>query len=282
MAAPALSTPFQPYVYQSPQSVVTPFQIIGGEAQLLQIMVKPEEKVMTRTGSMCYMSESMRMEAIGPADTVGYLLWQWFFGRTDTLSTITNKGQENGYVGLGAPSPARILPVDLAMFGGELTICQRDSFLCSLNEVSIAPVVTRRIRPGLFGSEGFFMQKLAGRGLAFITAGGSVIQKNLGRGEIIIVDASCLVAVTSNVELDLKYAAPLRRAFFGGECPLHAHLTGPGVVFVQSLPFYRLAHKIARAVSAPHVRDNPRFFFQIAIFFFLAYVMIVSSLILTE
>jgi hypothetical protein len=87
MAAPALSTPFQPYVYQSPQAVVTPFQIIGGEAQVLQIMLKSEEKVIARTGSMCYMSESMQLETIGPPDTVGNLLWQWFFGKTDTICT---------------------------------------------------------------------------------------------------------------------------------------------------------------------------------------------------
>ncbi|BBN04768.1 hypothetical protein MPTK1_3g07480 [Marchantia polymorpha subsp. ruderalis] len=281
MAAPALSTPFQPYVYQSPQAVVTPFQILGGEAQVLQIMLKPQEKVTARTGSMCYMSDAVQTETNVPAENAGNVIWQWLFGKVDAISTYVNNGTQDGYIGLGAPSLARVLPIDLAVFGEEI-ICQRDSFLCSINDVSVSPVATRRARPGMFGGEGFMMQKLVGRGLAFITAGGSIIQKHLARGEVLVVDAGCLVAMTTSVELELKYAGPLKRAFFGGENLLHAHLTGPGVVFVQSLPFFRLAQKIARAVTAPHVRDNPRFFLQIAIIFFVAYVMVISSLVLTE
>ncbi|KAL3677553.1 hypothetical protein R1sor_027501 [Riccia sorocarpa] len=280
MAAPALSTPFQPYVYQSPQAVVTPFQILGGEAQVLQIMLKPHEKVNTRTGSMCYMSEAIQTETNAAGENAGNVIWQWLFGKLDALTTYINGGTRDGYIGLGAPSLARILPIDLAVFGGEI-VCQRDSFLCSINDVSVSPVVTRRARPGILGGEGFMMQKLVGRGLAFITAGGSIIQKNLARGEVLLVDACCLVAMTRDVEMEIKYAG-FKRAFFGNDNLLQAQLTGPGVVFVQSLPFFRLAQKIARAVTAPHVRDNPRFFLQIAIIFFVAYVMIVSSLLLTE
>ncbi|KAL2636298.1 hypothetical protein R1flu_007777 [Riccia fluitans] len=281
MAAPALSTPFQPYVYQSPQAVVTPFQILGGEAQVLQIMLKPHEKVITRTGSMCYMSEAIQTETNGAGENAGNVIWQWLFGKLDALTTYVYSGTQDGYIGLAAPSLARILPIDLAVFGGEI-ICQRDSFLCSINDVSVSPVATRRARPGMFGSEGFFMQKLVGRGLAFITAGGSIIQKNLARGEVLVVDAGCLVAMTREVELELKYAGPFKRAFFGSENLLQANLTGPGVVFVQSLPLFRLAQKIARAMTAPHVRDNPRFFVQIAIIFIVAYITIVSSLLLTD
>eukprot|EP01018_Ginkgo_biloba_P024002 Gb_29603 [translate_table: standard] len=280
MAAPSLSTPFQPYVYQSPQSRVTPFQILGGEAQIVQIMLKSQEKVLAKPGSMCYMSGSIEMENISPPENGGSI-WQWFFGKNFAMTAFINSGSQDGFVGLAAPSLARILPIDLATFGGEI-ICQPDAYLCSVNDVTVTTMVNRRARPGFFGSEGILRQKLVGRGLAFIAAGGSVVQKNLAPGEALVADAACVVAMTSTIDFHVKYMGSARRAFFGGEGLFTAHLTGPGIVFIQSLPFYRLSQRIARAVTSPNVRDNPRFFVQIGIFFFLAYIMIVSSLLLTD
>ncbi|OAE24389.1 hypothetical protein AXG93_4343s1590 [Marchantia polymorpha subsp. ruderalis] len=233
---------------------------------------------------MCYMSDAVQTETNVPAENAGNVIWQWLFGKVDAISTYVNNGTQDGYIGLGAPSLARVLPIDLAVFGEEI-ICQsildimvpwrdmysfwaisarqfdvfqafeRDSFLCSINDVSVSPVATRRARPGMFGGEnlnspalGICVMKLQ-RALTFI-------QKHLARGEVLVVDAGCLVAMTTSVELELKYAGPLKRAFFGGENLLHAHLTGPGVVFVQSLPFFRLAQKIARTVTAPRVKDS--------------------------
>ncbi|KAH9777157.1 Altered inheritance of mitochondria protein 24 [Citrus sinensis] len=273
---------------QSPQDAVIPFQILGGEAQ---IMLKPQEKVVARPGSMCFMSGSMEMENIYiPENEVG--MWQWLFGKTITSVVLRNPGPSDGFVGIAAPSLARILPIDLAMFGGEL-LCQPDAFLCSVNDVKVSNTLDQRVRNVIGGIEGFLRQKLTGQGLAFILAGGSVVQKNLEVGEVITVDVSCIVAVTSSVNVQIKYNGPIRRAVFGtlmfttmvklqGDNLVTAVVTGPGIVFIQSLPFHRLSQRIARAVTSPNMRENPKFFVQIAIFFFLAYVVIVSSLILTD
>ncbi|XP_044484028.1 uncharacterized protein LOC123209978 [Mangifera indica] len=280
MAAPFFSTPFQPFVYQTPQDAVIPFQILGGEAQVVQIMLKPQGKVIARPGSMCFMSGSIEMENVYiPENEVG--MWQWLFGKSITSVVFRNPGASDGFVGIAAPSLARILPIDLAMFGGEL-LCQPDAFLCSVNDVKVNNTVDQRPRNVVAGVEGFLRQKLTGQGLAFILAGGSVVQKNLEVGEVLTVDVSCIVGVTTSVSAQIKYNGPMRRVIFGGDNLVTAVLTGPGIVFIQSLPFHRLSQRIARAVTSPNMRENPKIFVQIAIFFFLAYVVIVSSLILTD
>ncbi|XP_030947193.1 uncharacterized protein LOC115971416 [Quercus lobata] len=280
MAAPFFSTPFQPYVYQSPQDAVIPFQILGGEAQVVQIMLKPQEKVVAKPGSMCFMSGFIEMENVFvPENEVG--MWQWLFGKSLSSIILRNPGPTDGFVGIAAPSLARILPIDLAMFNGEI-LCQPDAFLCSVNDVKVSNTVDQRVRNVIAGAEGFLRQKLSGQGLAFILAGGSVVQKNLEVGELLVVDVSCIVALTTAVNVQVKYNGPMRRAVFGGDNLVTATLTGPGIVFIQSLPFHRFSQRIARAVTSPNMRENPKFFIQIAIFFFLAYVVIVSSLILTD
>nr|KJB39741.1 hypothetical protein B456_007G028700 [Gossypium raimondii] len=247
MTAPFLSTPFQPY---SQQDAVIPFQILGGEAQILQIMLKPQEEVIAKPGSMCFMSGSIEMEnTYVPEHEVG--MWQWLFGKSITSIALRNPGPNDGFVGIAAPSLARILPLD--------------AFLCSINDV-----------------KGCLRQKLSGQGLAFIIAGGSVVQKNLEVGEVLAVDMSCIVALTASINVQIKYNGPIRRAVFGSENLVTAVLTGPGIVFIQSLPFHRLSQRFARAVTSTNMRGNPKFFLQIVIIFFLAYVVIVSSLILTD
>uniref|UniRef100_A0A5B7AM81 Putative Tryptophan RNA-binding attenuator protein-like n=1 Tax=Davidia involucrata TaxID=16924 RepID=A0A5B7AM81_DAVIN len=280
MAAPFFSTPVQPYVYQSPQDAVIAFQILGGEAQIVQVMLKPQEKVIAKPGSMCYMSGSIQMENVyAPENEAG--MWQWLFGKRLTSIVLHNTASSDGFVGIAAPSLARILPIDLAMFGGEI-LCQPDAFLCSINDVKVNNTVDQRARNVVAGAEGFLRQKISGQGLAFIVAGGSVVQKNLEVGEVLAVDVSCIVALSATINVEVKYNGPARRVVFGGDNLLTAVLTGPGIVFIQSLPFHRFSQRIARAVASPNVRENPKFFIQIAIFFFLAYVVIVSSLILTD
>ncbi|KAG6579401.1 uncharacterized protein LOC111430310 isoform X1 [Cucurbita moschata] len=280
MAAPFFSTPFQPYVYQSPQDAMIPFQILGGEAQVVQIMLKPQEKVIARPGSMCFMSGNIEMENVFlPENEVG--VWHWLFGKSVTSIVLRNSGTSDGYVGIAAPSLARILPIDMAMFGGEL-LCQPDAFLCSVNDVKVNNTIDHRVRNVVTGVEGFLRQKLSGQGLAFILGGGSVVQKNLEVGEVLAVDISCIVAMTTTIDVQIKYNGPVRRAVFGGDNLVTATLTGPGMVFIQSLPFQRLSQRIARAVTSPNMRENPKFFVQLALFFFLAYVVIVSSIILTD
>uniref|UniRef100_A0A7N0U048 Altered inheritance of mitochondria protein 24, mitochondrial n=1 Tax=Kalanchoe fedtschenkoi TaxID=63787 RepID=A0A7N0U048_KALFE len=290
MAAPFFTTPFQPYVYQSPEDVVIPFQILGGEAQIVQIMLKPDEKVIARPGSICYMSGSMEMENVyQPENEAG--IWQWLLGKTVSGVVVRNSGQSDGFVGIAAPSLARILPIDLAVLGGEI-LCQPDAFLCSVYDVKVSNAVNQRIRNipdgvevrlnNIPGVQGFLRQKLSGRGLAFVVAGGSAVQKNLEVGEVLSVDVSCIAAVSSTVDVKIQYNAPRRRAVFGGENQVTAVLTGPGIVFIQSLSFHRLAQRIARSVASPNMRDHPKFLLQIALFFFLAYVVIITSLILTD
>eukprot|EP00262_Sarcandra_glabra_P019811 TRINITY_DN7650_c1_g1_i1.p1 TRINITY_DN7650_c1_g1~~TRINITY_DN7650_c1_g1_i1.p1 ORF type:complete len:282 (-),score=40.66 TRINITY_DN7650_c1_g1_i1:161-1006(-) len=280
MAAPFFSTPFQPYVYQSQQSAIIPFQILGGEAQIVQIMLKSQEKVIAKPGSMCYMSGSIQMENVYLTENEGGM-WQWLFGKSVTSIILLNSGPHDGFVGIAAPSLARILPIDLATFGGEI-LCQPDAFLCSVNDVTVTNTVDQRSRNAVVGADRILRQKLVGQGLAFIVAGGSVVQKNLDVGEVLVVDTACIVAMSGTVDLQTKYSGPMRRTVFGGDNLLTASLTGPGIVFLQSLPFYRFSQRIARAVTSPSMRENPRFFIQIAVFLFLAYVMIVSSLILTD
>ncbi|XP_015948440.1 uncharacterized protein LOC107473393 [Arachis duranensis] len=280
MAAPFFSTPFQPYVYQSPQDAITPFQILGGEAQVVQIMLKPQEKIIAKPGSMCFMSGSIEMEnSYLPENEVG--IWQWLFGKNISSIVLRNSGQSDGFIGIAAPYFARILPIDLASFNGEI-LCQPDAFLCSVNDVKVNNTIDQRGRNIIAGAEGFLRQKISGQGLAFILAGGSVVQKNLESGEVLAVDVSCIVAVTSTVNVQIKYNGPPRRTMFGGDNAVIALLTGPGIVFIQSLPFHRLSQRIARSVTSPNMRENPKFLIQIAIFFFLAYVVIVSSSILTD
>ncbi|XP_051115456.1 uncharacterized protein LOC127240689 [Andrographis paniculata] len=280
MAAPFFSTPFQPFVYQSPQDAVTPFQILGGEAQIVQVMLKPGEKVIAKPGSMCYMSGSIQMENVYvPENEAG--VWQWLIGKSVTSIILHNTGSTDGFVGIAAPTLAKILPIDLALFGGEM-LCQPDAFLCSINDVKVNNSVDPRARNAITNVEGFLRQKLSGQGLAFIVGGGSVVQKNLEVGEVLTIDVSSIVAVSATVNVQIKYNGPMRRVVFGGDNLITAVLTGPGIVFIQSMPFHRLSQRIARAVTSPNMRDNPKFFFQIAVFFFLAYVVIVSSLILTD
>ncbi|XP_043806951.1 uncharacterized protein LOC110603151 isoform X2 [Manihot esculenta] len=257
MAAPFFSTPFQPYVYQSQQDAVIPFQILGGEAQVVQIMLKPQEKVIAKPGSMCFMSGSVEMENIFiPENEVG--MWQWLFGKTVTSIVLRNAGPSDGFVGIAAPSLARILPIDLAMFGGEI-LCQPDAFLCSVNDVKVSNTVDQRARNVMASAEGFLRQKLSGQGLAFILAGGSVIQKNLEVGEVLSVDVSCIVALNTTVNVQIKYNGPMRRAVFGGDNLVTATVTGPGIVFIQSLPFQRFSQRIARTSTQLHWQARLKF-----------------------
>uniref|UniRef100_A0A0E0D6S3 Uncharacterized protein n=1 Tax=Oryza meridionalis TaxID=40149 RepID=A0A0E0D6S3_9ORYZ len=273
MAAPFFSTPFQPYVYQSQEGSVTAFQISGGDVQVLQVMVKSQEKLTVKPGTMCYMSGNIQTDNNYLPENDGGV-WQWIFGKSISSSVFFNPGSDDGYVGISAPFPGRILPMDLANFGGEL-LCQADAFLCSVNDVSVTSTVEQRPRNIEIGAEVILKQKLRGQGMAFL--------KILAPREVITVDAACIVAMTTTINFQLKTPNQPRRVVFSVSNQLTASLTGPGVVFIQSLPFHRLSQRIAsRSVAAPSLRDNPKFFIQIVMFFFLAYVMIVSSIILTD
>ncbi|RLN18599.1 uncharacterized protein C2845_PM02G05190 [Panicum miliaceum] len=215
MAAPFFSTPFQPYVYQGQQGSVTAFQISGGDVQVLQVMLKSQEKLTAKPGTMCYMSGNMQMDNNYLPENDGGV-WQWIFGRSVSSTVFFNPGSDDGYVGIAAPFPGRILPVDLANFGGEL-LCQADAFLCSVNDVSVTSTVEPRPRNIEIGAEMILKQKLRGQGMAFLVGGGSVMQKILAPREVITVDAACIVAMTTTINFQLKSPNQLRRAVFGGK-----------------------------------------------------------------
>ncbi|XP_071724113.1 uncharacterized protein [Rutidosis leptorrhynchoides] len=267
-------------LFQSQQDAVIPFQILGGEAQVVQIMLKANEKVVAKPGSMCFMSGGIEMENVYTPEIEAGIV-HWLFGRSVTNVVLRNPGPSDGFIGIAAPSLARILPLDLAMFGGEI-LCQPDTFLCSVNDVKVSSTIDQRARNAVVGIEVFLRQKLSGQGLAFIIGGGSVVQKNLEVGEVLSVDVSCIVAITSSVNTQIKYNGPVRRAIFGGDNVITGVLTGPGIVSIQSLPFHRLSQRIARSVTSPNMRENPKFLIQIALFLFMAYVVIIFSLLLTD
>eukprot|EP00850_Spirogloea_muscicola_P008931 SM000049S16702 [mRNA] locus=s49:109683:112792:- [translate_table: standard] len=297
MAAPTINTPFQPYVYQSPQAVITPFQILGGEAQIVQILLLPGQTVQAEPGAMCYMSGSINVATIiGPGGFVASFR-RWVSGESFFTNTFVNRGPLDGYIGFATPTLAKILPLDLQMYGGEI-ICQRDAYLCSINEVMVTSEVTKRVRVGIFGGEvrlkipslpflrpWILYAKVGWQGFGLhnswrinvlckafclhpqsLTAWQqTVVQKNLGQGEVVVVDAGCVVAMTKTVDFDIKYVGSIKRAVFGGEGLFYAHLTGPGVVFLQSLPFSRLARRVHEVMAIPRQKDTPNFLFQILI-----------------
>ena len=167
-------------------------------------------------------------------------------GESLFTTVYTNQGSGKRKVGFAAPYTGKIIPFDLSQIGGTL-ICQRDAFLCAAKGVSIGVHFQRRLGTGFFGGEGFIMQKLEGDGLAFVHAGGTIVQRDLAAGETLLVDTGCLVAHTASVSFDVQYVGKIKTALFGGEGLFLARLQGPGHVWIQSLPFSRLASRIFAA-----------------------------------
>jgi uncharacterized protein (AIM24 family) len=167
-------------------------------------------------------------------------------GESLFTTVYTNQGQGKQKVAFAAPYPGKILPMELSRLGGQL-ICQKDSFLCAARGVSLGIAFQRKLGVGFFGGEGFIMQKLEGDGLAFVHAGGTVVRRELAAGELLRVDTGCVVAYTAGVDFDIEYVGKVKTALFGGEGLFFARLSGPGTVWLQSLPFSRLASRVFAA-----------------------------------
>jgi uncharacterized protein (AIM24 family) len=167
-------------------------------------------------------------------------------GESLFTTVYANQDRVKRKVAFAAPYPGKILPMSLDRLGGTL-ICQKDAFLCAAKGVSIGLHFQRKLGVGFFGGEGFIMQKLQGDGLAFVHAGGTIIERRLAAGETLSVDTGCLVAHTAEVDFDLRYVGKVKTALFGGEGLFFAHLSGPGTVWIQSLPFSRLASRVFAA-----------------------------------
>lgn len=235
------------------------YEIFGNEMQFVEIELDSQESTVAEAGSMMYMSDSIKMETVfgdGSASGAGGKLLDKMLGAGKRLITgeslfttvFTNAGQGKGKVAFAAPYPGKIIPLHLKKFNGKL-VCQKDAFLCAAKGVAIGVEFQKKIGVALFGGEGFIMQKLEGDGLVFIHAGGTIIEKELQAGEMLRVDTGCLVALTQTVHYDIEFVGGVKSALFGGEGFFFAALRGPGHVWLQSLPFSRLAGRIHE--SAP-------------------------------
>ncbi len=234
---------------------VVDYEIKGAEMQFVEVELDPGEAAIGEAGSMMFMEAGIAMDTIfgdGSANQGG------FFGKLlgagkrlvtgESLFTTvyTNNARAKQRVAFAAPYPGKILAMDLKALGGML-ICQKDAFLCAARGVSLGIFFQKKLGVGFFGGEGFIMQKLEGDGLAFVHAGGTIVKRELQAGETLFIDTGCIVALTPNVNFEIQFVGKIKTAMFGGEGLFFAKCTGPGTVWLQSLPFSRLASRVFAA-----------------------------------
>ena len=229
------------------------YELIGDDMQIVEIELDPGETVVAEAGTMNYMEDGITFEAkMGDGSQPSSGLFgklmnagqRMLTGESIFLTHFTNSGTGKKRVAFAAPYPGKIIPMDMTRVGGEL-LCQKDAFLCAALGTQVGIAFTKRLGAGFFGGEGFILQRLRGDGLAFVHAGGTVIEKKL-RGEILRVDTGCIVAFTAGIDYDIQRAGNLKSMFFGGEGLFLATLSGTGTVYLQSLPFSRMADRILR------------------------------------
>ena len=234
---------------------VIDYNIVGAEMQFVECELDPGEAMVGEAGSMMYMEDGIALDTVfgdGRANQGG--LFGKLMGAGKRLLTgeslfttvYSNNAPVKRKVAFGAPYPGKILPIDLRQYGGQL-ICQRDSFLCAARGVSLSIAFQQKLSVGFFGGEGFIMQKLEGDGLAFVHTGGTTLRRDLAPGELLRVDTGCLVAMAGGVDFDIQYVGKVKTALFGGEGLFFATVRGPGTVWLQSLPFSRLASRVFAA-----------------------------------
>jgi uncharacterized protein (TIGR00266 family) len=228
------------------------YRILGSEMQCVEIELDPQETVMAEPGSFMMMNDGIQMNTIfgdgsqqqsgifGKLMSAGKRL---LTGESLFMTAYTNLGSGKKTVTFAAPYPGKIIPLDLSKRGGKI-VCQKDSFLCAAKGVSVGLEFQKKLGAGLFGGEGFIMQKLEGDGMAFVHAGGHVEERELMAGEILKVDTGCIVAFTKDIDYDIQFVGGIKNTLFGGEGVFFATLQGPGKVWIQSLPISRLASRI--------------------------------------
>jgi uncharacterized protein (TIGR00266 family) len=235
------------------------FEIKGAEMQFVEIELDPGESAVAEAGAMMFKHADIGMDTVF-GDGSHKQAAQGFLGKLAGagkrlltgeslfMTVFTHRGQGKARVAFAAPYAGHILPIKLDQLGGTL-ICQKDSFLCAARGVAVGIHFQQRIMTGLFGGEGFIMQKLEGDGWVFVHAGGTIVEKELAPGERLHVDTGCLAAMTPSVDFDLERAGNIKSMIFGGEGVFFAALTGPGKVWLQSLPFSRLAGRMLAAAG---------------------------------
>ena len=228
------------------------YEIHGEEMQFVEIELDPHEGVVAESGSFMMMDDNITMDTIfgdgsgQSKDILGSLFSagkRLLTGESLFMTVFTNASGQKRKISFASPYPGKIIPVDLTNFNGEF-ICQKDAFLCAAKGVSISIEFSKKIGRGLFGGEGFIMQKVQGDGLAFLHASGTVIKRELKAGELLRVDTGCLVGFSRTVDYDIEFVGGIRNTIFGGEGMFFATLRGPGTVAIQSLPFSRLANRV--------------------------------------
>ncbi len=226
---------------------VIDFKIYGDDMQTVEVELDPREAVRAEAGAMMYMENGIEMQT----STDGGIfkgVKRMFTGESFFITSFMNNGAGKKHVAFAAPYPGKIIPLDLAKLGGNF-ICQKDAFLCAAQGVEIEVEFTKRLGAGIFGGEGFILQRLTGNGMSFIHAGGTIIKRVLAPGETLRVDTGCLVAFEPAIDYNIKFIGGFKNSLFGGEGLFMAHLTGPGLVYLQSLPFSRLADRIMAAAA---------------------------------
>ncbi|RTZ02504.1 TIGR00266 family protein [Flavobacterium sp. RSP49] len=240
------------------------YHIYGEEMQYVEIELDPQEIVIAEAGSFMMMDNNIQMETIfgdgsgqenGLFDKLLSAGKRVLTGESLFMTAFINQNTIKSKVSFASPYPGKIIPIDLTQFNGKF-ICQKDAFLCAAKGVSVGIEFSKKLGRGLFGGEGFIMQKLEGDGLAFVHTGGTLAKKELATGEILKVDTGCIVGFTKDVDYDIEFIGGIKNSIFGGEGLFYATLRGPGTVYVQSLPFSRLADRII--ASAPRAGGNSR------------------------
>lgn len=233
---------------------VLDYRIHGDDLQMVEIGLDPGEGVRAEAGMMMFMEDGIEMQT--SAGSLGKGLKRMLTGESFFVTTFTNNGRAKTRLGFAAPYPGKIIPLDLKEMGGSF-LCQRDAFLCAAQGIGIEIAFTKKIGAGLFGGEGFILQRLTGDGMSFLHAGGTILERKLAAGESLRVDTGCLVAFAPSVDYDIQFIGGFKNALFGGEGLFLARLTGPGLVYLQSLPFSRLADRIV-AASGFHQRGEQK------------------------
>lgn len=242
------------------------YKIFGEEMQFVEVTLDPGEACVAEAGAFMYMEPGIQMETIfgdGSAQSqsggfMGKLLTagkRVLTGESLFMTAFSNSAGSRQAVAFAAPYPGKIIPLDLRQLGNTM-LCQKDAFLCAAKGVAVGIAFQKRLGVGLFGGEGFILQKLEGDGLAFVHAGGAIVERDLVAGETLRLDTGCLVAFEPRVHYDIQFVGGIKTAMFGGEGIVFATLTGPGKVWLQSLPFSRLAGRIFAA--APQTPGGAR------------------------
>ena len=228
------------------------YKIIGEEMQCVEVELDPEETAIAESGAFMMMDDGIQMQTIfgdGTNQQKGFLGKlmsagkRVLTGESLFMTTYTNMSHGKKKVYFASPYPGKVIPLDLLRLGGKM-ICQKDAFLCAAKGVAVGIEFQRKLGTGLFGGEGFIMQKLEGDGMAFVHAGGHILERDLQPGEVLKVDTGCIVAFTPSCDYDIQFVGGIKNTIFGGEGLFFATLRGPGKIWIQTLPVSRLASRI--------------------------------------